>query len=48
MYEIFEIVITIAFIAIAAVCIIKNIKKKKMAISKRKCPVGNGGAFLSN
>lgn len=29
MYEIFEIVITIAFIAIAAVCIIKNIKKKK-------------------
>lgn len=29
MYEIFEIVITIAFIAIAAFCIIRNIMKKK-------------------
>lgn len=29
MYEIFEVVITIAFIVIAAVCIIRNIRKKK-------------------
>lgn len=29
MYEIFEVVITVAFIAIAVVCIVRNIKKKK-------------------
>lgn len=29
MYEIFEVVTTVAFIAIAAVCIVRNIKKKK-------------------
>lgn len=29
MYEIMEIVITVAFIAIAAVCIVRNIIKKK-------------------
>lgn len=46
MYEIFEVGITIAFIAIAAICIVRNIKKKKMAISSQKCPAGKGGAFL--
>ena len=29
MYEIFEVAVTIAFVAIAAVCIIMNIRKKK-------------------
>lgn len=29
MYGIFEVGITIAFIAIAAICIVRNIKKKK-------------------
>ncbi len=29
MYEIFEVVTTVALIAIAAFCVIRNIKKKK-------------------